>query len=96
MRHCLVNKRGLYYITFTCFKWLSLIDITNSYDLIYKWFDILIKNGHAIVGYVIMPNHVHFIMHYGDCKQSLNTIIGNGKRFIAYKIVRRLKKQKNI
>lgn len=31
-----------------------------------------------------MPDHVHFLLHYTNTKQSLNTIIGNGKRFIGY------------
>ena len=39
---------------------------------------------------VIMPNHVHMLVHYTNTKQSLNTIIGNGKRFIGYDIVKRL------
>ena len=39
----------------------------------------------------IMPNHVHLLFHYTNTKQSLNTIIGNGKRFIGYDLVKRLK-----
>lgn len=49
---------GHFFITFTCHNWLSLIGITNSYDSIYKWFDVLNKQGHYITGYVIMPNRV--------------------------------------
>ena len=48
---------GLYFLTFTNYKWLPLFDITSSYNLVYKWFDILKSNGHQIIGYVIMPNH---------------------------------------
>jgi REP element-mobilizing transposase RayT len=38
-----------------------------------------------------MPNHIHihFLLHYMG-QQSLNTLIGNGKRFAAYKIINRL------
>lgn len=50
----------------------------------------MVSNGHHICGYVIMPNHVHVLIGFDDPKQSLNTIIGNGKRFIAYGIVQRL------
>jgi len=35
------SDHGIFFITFTCFRWISLIDITNSYDLVYKWFDYL-------------------------------------------------------
>ena len=45
---------GHFFITFTCYNWLSLIEMTNSYDLIYNWFDVLKKQGHYITGYVIM------------------------------------------
>ena len=31
---------GIYFLTFTNYKWLHLFAITNSYDLVYNWFDI--------------------------------------------------------
>lgn len=37
-----------------------------------------------------MPNHVHVLLHFPEMPKSLNTIIGNGKRFIAYEIIKRL------
>ena len=84
---------GVYFITFTCYQWKPLIEITNSYDLVYNWFDHLKSNGHYIAGYVIMPNHVHALIAFRNTGQSINTIVGNGKRFIAYEIIKRLKKQ---
>ena len=89
--HRPIQKTGIYFITFTCYEWLRLIDQTNSYDLIYDWFDVLSSKGHTIVGYVIMPNHIHLLLYYVCEKQNLNTIIGNGKRFIAYGVIKRLK-----
>lgn len=47
-----------------------------------------------ITGYVIMPNHLHVLLVYRDTTSSLNTLIGNGKRFMAYEIINRLE-QKN-
>ena len=81
----------VYFITFTCARWLSLFDITNGYDAVYKWFDYLKEKGHYIVGYVIMPNHLHALIAFSKTDQSINTIIGNGKRFMAYELVKRLK-----
>jgi hypothetical protein len=26
-----------WFITFTCYNWLPLFEITQSYDLVYKW-----------------------------------------------------------
>jgi REP element-mobilizing transposase RayT len=39
-----------------------------------------------------MPNHVHLILHLSDDTVSLNKIIGNGKRFMAYAIVQILER----
>jgi REP element-mobilizing transposase RayT len=90
----IISKSGLYFTTFTCNSWLPLIDMINGYDIVYNWFDILKINGHDICGYVTMPNHIHLLMNFLSSRQSLNTIIGNGKRFMAYEIVQRLKIQK--
>ncbi len=43
-----------------------------------------------------MPNHVHALISFKETGQSINTIIGNGKRFMAYEIVERLKNAKEI
>ena len=37
-----------------------------------------------------MPNHVHVLLTFINTKQSINTIIGNGKKFMAYEIIKRL------
>lgn len=87
------NTEDLYFITFTCQHWLPLFQITNGYDTVYKWFDHLETKGHYVKGYVIMPNHLHVIINFGASEKSINTIVSNGKRFIAYEIVKRLKKQ---
>jgi REP element-mobilizing transposase RayT len=88
-------NEGVYFITFTCHNWLPLIDMVKGYDLVYKWFDHLKTKGHYITGYVIMPNHIHVQIGFSRTHQSINTIIGNGKRFIAYEVVRRLEKENN-
>ena len=41
-----------------------------------------------------MPNHLHLLLHYMWNGKSLNTIIGNGKRFMAYDIIDRLEARK--
>ena len=83
---------GIFSITFTCFDWMPLFETANSYDLVYKWFDHLKSNGHYIVGYTIMPNHLHSVIAFCNVGKSINKVIGNGKRFMAYEIVRRLEK----
>jgi REP element-mobilizing transposase RayT len=84
---------GMYFITFTCKHWLPLFEITNSYDTVYKWFDYLNTKGHKVKGYVIMPNHLHTLIDFDVSEKNINTIVSDAKRFMAYKIVERLKEQ---
>jgi REP element-mobilizing transposase RayT len=86
-----IYQQGYYFITFTNTNWLPLIQLTNAYDLIYSWFDYLKQHQHYIVSYVIMPNHIHLMLAYKGGVISLNTLVGNGKRFIGQEIIKRLK-----
>jgi hypothetical protein len=64
----------------------------NAYENVYKWFDYLKSKGHYIVGYVIMPNHLHAMIAFRNTQgESINKIVGNGKRFMAYEIIAKLK-----
>ena len=97
--YCMPVKRkipydsGHFFITFTCYNWLPLIEKINGYDLVYNWFDILKKDGHHITGYVIMPNHVHATIAFKKTKKNINKIIGDGKRFMGYAIINRLQEK---
>ena len=84
------NYDTFYYITFTCFRWINLFEITNFYDFVYQWFEILTKFQVYNCGYVIMPNHLHMLIYTQNSERAINNIIGTGKRFMAYEIVRRL------
>ena len=64
VRKTIPEKDGVYFITFTCARWLPLFKITNGYNVVYKWFDVLKKSGHYIIGYVTMPTHVHAIIAF--------------------------------
>ncbi len=89
----ITENSGVYFITFTCYNWIPLFAITNGYNSVYKWFDALRQKGHIIVAYVIMPNHLHAIIAFKDAKESINKLIGNGKRFIAYQLIELLRQQ---
>lgn len=80
-----------YFCTFTCFDWIDLFAITHAYDMVYKWFTIAHAKGYRTCAFVIMPNHLHFIMATPPSSADLNTLVSNGKRFIAYEMVARLK-----
>jgi len=84
-------KYGSFFITLTNASWLPLFDQANAYDVVYNWFDYLKSQGHYINAFVIMPNHLHAIISFSYTEKSINSIIGNGKRFMAYEIVKRMK-----
>ena len=91
-----IYESGIYFLTFTNYKWLPLFAKTDGYEFVYKWFDYLKLKGHFIAGYVIMPNHLHALIGFHPTDKSINTIVGNGKRFMAYDIVERLKEANDI
>jgi REP element-mobilizing transposase RayT len=91
VRRAIPDYDGLYFITITCCRWLHLFEEGQAYDSVYKWFDHLKSKGHYVTGYVIMPNHLHALIAFRDTQgESINKIIGNGKRFMAYDVVSKL------
>jgi REP element-mobilizing transposase RayT len=85
------NNHQLHFITFTCFQWLNLFEITNGYRYVYKWFEYLrTRKGINVICYVIMPNHLHLILQLPKPDMELNKIIANGKRFLAYAMIEAL------
>jgi len=49
-----------------------------------------------MIGYVIMPNHVHFLIFIHEKSKIINNLISNGKRFMAYDIVNILNIHNNL
>ena len=89
------SESGTYFCTFTCINWLPLIEETDLYDNIYDWFGI-INEKHRVTGFVIMPNHLHVLIHIREDGDIINKVLANGKRFMAYEIVRRLEAKNRV
>jgi REP element-mobilizing transposase RayT len=85
------RTRTFYFITFTCNKWLPLIEETGLYNYFPKVVLHLENKGVRLSGYVLMPNHIHLLVYVEATCKSLNRAIGESKRFMAYKIVKRLR-----
>lgn len=81
-----------FYCTFTCWQWLPLIERTATHDHMYNWMHWAHAKGFRIFGYVIMPNHVHLVIHAPE-GMSINRLLANAKRFLAYEIRDRLIRQ---
>ena len=90
------ESSGVFFITFTCSNWIPLFEIVNAYDVVYKWFDYLKSKGHYVFSYVIMPNHLHCIIGMRENEAGINKLVSNGKRFMAYELVERLKSSGNM
>lgn len=82
-----------FFITFTCHKWLPLFDKTDLYEHIYKWFDILKRKQCQVLSFVIMPNHLHLLVFIPTASGRIDTLMGNGKRFMAYQVIEKLQQQ---
>ena len=94
-QHQITDKT--WFVTFTNHDWIPLFQITDTYHLVYKWLK-LINEKYEIktLAYVTMPNHVHFLFHLDKDNINLNKVIGNGKRFMAYDIIKKLEKTSNL
>jgi len=91
--HKIHNEKGVFYfVTFTCYKWLPLMEESKLYDYLPAWVNQLKLRGLKTSAYVIMPNHLHFIFFLEENGNDLNQLIAEAKRFMAYEIVKRLKK----
>ena len=95
--HCIhEEKETFYFTTFTCHRWLPLLERAEIHAYLPGWIDQLSSRGLIICGYVMMPNHLHLLLYVtADCK-GLNQVLGDGKRFMAYEVVSKLKKLKEV
>jgi putative transposase len=88
------TENQYWFITFTCYNWIPIFQITRSYNIVYNWFNHLRQSGKGeTAAFVIMPNHVHAIIYVHDFNTDLNKLLGNGKRFMAYQMIRALEEQ---
>jgi hypothetical protein len=69
-----------------------LIEEAQAYHSVYRWFNYLKNDGCHVVGYVIMPNHFHVLLYPTHTGTSVNKMVGECKRFMAYDIVSGLRK----
>jgi REP element-mobilizing transposase RayT len=86
------QREAICFVTFTCHQWIPLFEITQMYDNLYQWFNILNNQQIKVLAYVFMPNHLHCLIYLPKEAPELYKIISNAKRFMAYEIIKRLEK----
>ncbi|MFH0856357.1 MAG: transposase [bacterium] len=86
-----------YFITFTILGWKNIFTNDKYRNLVYKWFDYMRdRYDNKIYGYVIMPNHIHLLVHITDKSPKISVLIQNAKRFLAYQIINFLEEEENL
>jgi REP element-mobilizing transposase RayT len=70
---------------------MPIFEAANLYDSVYNAFDYLKKQDSPILGYVIMPNHIHLMLYLHERSKNLNRTIGEMKRFLGYEAIEKLK-----
>jgi putative transposase len=77
----------IYFITFTVLGWKNVFKRNKYCNLVYKWFDYMRANyGNKVHGYVIVPNHIHILLHISANSPELPILIFNAKKFLAFGI----------
>ena len=70
-----------FFVTTTCNKWLKLIDQAQAYSLVLESLQYVNEKYKAdILGYVIMPNHLHLILIFKEFNQ-LSDYMRDFKKF---------------
>ena len=83
------NTGDLHFITFSCYRRLPLLENHRAYAL-FEWAleQARINYGFEIIGYVLMPEHVHLLMSETD-RESVATALKAVKQSVARRLVGR-------
>lgn len=65
----------------------------DAYKEVYHWFNHLQKDDCVVLGFVIVPNHIHCLFFPTNENKYLNKLVSEGKRSMAYGIVKGLKQK---
>jgi putative transposase len=92
----LYHDRNIFFITTTCYGWLPLLAIGNSMQIISESLNFsAAKYGASILGYVLMPNHIHLIVHFVSGK-SRGGFMRDFKRYTSLSIPQEIELQEPI
>jgi len=87
----LYHDKNIFFITTTCYKWLHLLSIGNSMQIVAENLNFYANKYEAsILGYVLMPNHIHLIGHFLMGEDRIG-FIRDLKKYTAIKIRQEIK-----
>jgi putative transposase len=84
----LYGKGDLHFVTFSCYRRLALLDGSGARDVFVSELGRVHREcGFELVGYVVMPNHVHLLI--GEpCEGTVSTVL----QVLKQRISRRMRK----
>lgn len=86
----LYKHHSCFFITTTCENWTPFIKKSNAYQLLLDSFLFLSNKYEAVIlGYVIMPNHIHLILYFKE-ENHLSSFMRDFKKFTSVQIRQKL------
>ncbi|MBC7486586.1 MAG: transposase [Cytophagaceae bacterium] len=81
-----------FFVTTTCYNWMPFIQQSNTFSIIENTLQFVSEKFHTkILAYVIMPNHIHLILHFTKTNH-LSAFMRDFKKFTSVEIKKRLNK----
>lgn len=88
------HDKQIFFITTTCKDWLHLFSIGNSMQILSENLNFYSKKyGASILGYVLMPNHIHLIIYFIIGSDRIN-FMRDFKKYTSIKIRQQIEKYK--
>lgn len=85
--------KNCFFVTTTCYKWYHLLVMDACKDILIESFKFVNKKySSTLLGYVIMPNHIHLILFF-EHKNELSSWMRDMKKFTAVMIRKEIEKQ---
>ena len=85
-----------FFVTTTCYRWYHLLESAESKVIVTDSINFLNeKYKTAVLSYVIMPNHLHLILHFNE-NNELSNWMRDLKKFTAVKIRKHIEHTGNL
>jgi putative transposase len=90
-RYKITNNTAPHFVTFTVLHWIPIFTNPDTVNIIFNSLKFLQKDGLKINAFVILENHMHFILQSDDLTKDIQRL----KSFTAREIIKLLQ-QKNV
>lgn len=80
------DNYNIFFITTTCYKFMKLLNVGNSLEIVSESIRFCNNKFNArLLGYVLMPNHIHLLLHFEN-NENRASYMRDFKKFTATKI----------